>query len=649
MRTPIARAALLALSGLPSFVFAQSTPANQGAVSAPVSASVPAAAQAASGAVTASRAADTRNAQLDPIVVTATRAPVKLADAIPQTTVFTREDIEHSSAVDLAGLLALAPGAQVSGTGPTGSTASLFLRGASSSESLVLIDGVRVDSVSLGSMQLGQMMLNQIDRVEIVNGNVSSLYGSGAIGGVVQIFTRDGGDHPPRFWFSTSYGSYHTQEQSAGVSGRLDADGDTTFSVSLARYKSDGFPAQNVALEPNINPAPNGYLNEDVAATIKHKFNDKWEAGATFFQTNGRDSYDNAFGLPTDQNLMYSKVQTASVYVLGHPTAWWTTRFTASSGNDRQQSWLNGAYTNRFNTDNRQYTWQNDFALGAHQKLQAGYEHLDQSLDSDAFSAPERHVDSAWLGYDGRWGRNQFQANVRHDQYSDFGGANSYYLGYGFDLTPHVKFTASYSDAFRAPSFDDLYYPDAGNPSIRPERAHTVEAAVQYASDTLGVARLTAFQTYYTDLIQYVPDLSDYFYTAQNVGRAKVQGLEASWRGRIGKTEMRASATLQNPVDMVADQDLYLRARRFASFSANRSFDGVRVGAEWLVSGARLDSTGNTLGGYGIVNLTARYNITKSWYVGARVNNLFDKNYALAYGYNTPRLSGFLTVGWQQQ
>lgn len=109
---------------------------------------------------------------------------------------------------------------------------------------------------------------------------------------------------------------------------------------------------------------------------------------------------------------------------------------------------------------------------------------------------------------------------------------------------------------------------------------------------------------------------------------------------------MRASATLQNPVDMVADQDLYLRARRFASFSANRSFDGVRVGAEWLVSGARLDSTGNTLGGYGIVNLTARYNITKSWYVGARVNNLFDKNYALAYGYNTPRLSGFLTVGW---
>lgn len=625
MPTPITRTALGALCGLP-LVVSQA---------------------AAADAASAGQHADA--ASLMPIAVTAQRAPQVLADTIPQTTVFDAQDIAAHPGADLPTLLAFAPGAQIVRNGGPGAAATLFLRGAQSTQSLVLIDGVRIDSVSLGAAQLSQLPLDQIERVEVANGNLSSLYGSGAIGGIVQVFTKQGGNHPPRFNFSVGYGSYGTQTQQAGVSGRLDSEGKTTFSLSLSREKDNGFSALDPAKKPNANPNANGYLNESITASLRHRFGDNWDAGVSYFQSNGNNSFDDAWGAPTDLNNLYSKVQQARVFANGKLFDWWTTHVSVTAGNDRSQTQQNGVYTDHFNTDNRQYTWQNDFRIAPDQAIQAGYERLDQQFVSNVYSAPQRHVNSGWLGYTGRIGRSQFQANLRRDQYSDFGGANSYYFGYGLDITGRWKVTASYSDAFRAPTFNDLYYPDAGNPSILPERSHSVEAAVQYASDAIGVVRVTAFQTRYTNLIDYRPDASGFFYVAQNVGRAKVQGLEGSWQGHVGATDVRVAATLQNPVDETQNQDLNRRARRFASFVASRAFGGWRVGGEWLVSGARNDSGGGRLGGYGVVNLSARYNITKAWFVSARIDNLLDKDYELAYAYNTPRRGAYVTLGWQQQ
>ncbi|MCC8391732.1 TonB-dependent receptor [Paraburkholderia sp. MMS20-SJTR3] len=675
MLSAIARAALLAFASLPLVAHAQGAQSSTSTTGA----NVAAAATVESGA-TVDKSADKRANKranssapnpdaantadvsataigatvataspivLAPVVVTAARGPQALADTIQQTTLFDQQDIADTTATDLPGLLQFAPGAQITRTGGPGSTTSLYLRGASSTQSLLLIDGVRVDSVSLGAAQLAQLPLDQIDRVEVVNGNVSALYGSGAIGGVVQVFTKDGGAHPPRFNFSVGYGSYHTQTQTAGVNGALDQDGRTTFSLALARSKTDGFSALNPNEAPAANPNANGYLNESISASLRHKFNDRWDAGVGYLQSNGNNSYDNAYGVPTDLNNLYSKVRQVSVFANGKLTDWWTTHFTIAEGADRSVSNTNGIYNGRFDTDNRQYTWQNDFALAANQKLQLGYEHLDQSLESDTFAAPDRHVDSVFAGYTARFGRSRIQANVRRDQYSDFGGANSYYLGYGFDITSHWKATASYSDAFRAPSFDDLYYPYSGNPSIQPERSHSVEAGLQYASDTLGVMRVTAFQTRYANLINYVQTIPG-IYLAENVGHAKVQGLEGSWSGHVGKTDVRAALTLQNPVDLDNDVDLVRRARRFASFVVNRSIGTWRVGGEWIVSGPRVDSSGN-LGGYGIVNLSARYNITKAWYVSAHIDNLLNKDYETVYSYNSPRRGAYVTLGWQQQ
>jgi vitamin B12 transporter len=621
MVSPIARAVLLLFGGLPVVAIAQTS-----TVAADLS---------------------TEAVQLAPVVVTATRVPQKLADSIAQTTLFDRQDIADTNAADVAGLLALAPGAQITRNGGPGAPAGLLLRGASSSQSLVLIDGVRVESAGLGAAQLSQLMLDQIDRVEVVNGNVSALYGSNAVGGVVQIFTKDGGNHPPRFNFETELGSYHTQRQQAGANGALDQDGRTTFNVTVSREKTDGFSSIDPATSPNVNPDANGYLNESVAATLRHQFTDRWDAGVRFMQSNGINSFDSNYGLPTDQNESHDRVRSASVFANGKITSNWTTHFIVAQGQDRADTELNDVYNSKFNSENRQYTWQNDIALTPGHKLLFAYEHLDQTLDSDQVAAPGRHVNSGFAGYVGTLGASQFQANVRRDQYSDFGGANSYYLGYGYYFDAHWKATLSYSDAFRAPSFDDLYYPFSGNPSIQPERSHSVEAALQYASSAVGILRLTAFQTRYTNLIDYVSDGNGLF-IAQNVGRAKVQGIEGSWAGQVGRTDVRASFTFQNPLDETNQQDLTRRARRFAALAVNRSIGGWRVGGEWITSGAREDFD-STLGGYGVVNLSARVDITKSWYIGARIDNLFNKDYQLAYSYNTPRRGAYVTLGWQQQ
>jgi len=588
--------------------------------------------------------ADTAAQTLAPVVVTATRTAQPLADSLPQTSLFDEQDIADTSARDVLGLIALAPGVQVTRNGGPGANSGVYIRGAASSQSLVLIDGVRVESVSLGAAQLSQMMLDETGRVEVVNGNVSALYGSNAIGGVVQIFTKEGDAHPPRFHFEAEYGSYHTQRQSAGVDGALDAEGRTTFSLNVSREKTDGFSSIDPALAPGANPNANGYLNESVAATLRHKFTDKWDAGVRFLQSNGVDSFDDAYGTPADINKTHDRVRSASVFANGRLTDGWTTHFTIAQGQDRANIEQNGVYTSRFNSENHQYLWQNDFRLTDAHKLLFGYEHLDQSLDSDQLSAPDRHVNSVFAGYVGRFGPSEVQANVRHDQYSDFGGANSYYLGYAYKFDAHWRASASYAASFRAPSFDDLYYPFSGNASIQPERSHSVEAALQYASDAVGVLRVTAFQTRYSNLIDYVSDGSG-FYIAQNVGRAKVQGVEGSWAGHVGATDIRAGVTFQNPVDETNHEELTRRARRFASLSAHRSIGRWRVGGEWIVSGARSDYD-STLAGYGVVNLSARYDITKSWYMSARIDNLFDRDYELAYSYNMPRRGAYITLGW---
>ncbi|KJK04341.1 TonB-dependent receptor [Burkholderiaceae bacterium 26] len=589
--------------------------------------------------------ASTPVGELNPTVVTASRSEQPLSDALPHTTVISRADIERSQAPDAVTLLRREAGIEITQNGGPGTSASLFMRGASSSQTLVLIDGVRVSSATLGATQIDQLMADQIDHIEVVRGNVSALYGSDAIGGVVQIFTRSGKGHAPLANAEIEYGARNTKRAQAGINGSLGERGDTSFAVSVSEFKTDGFSAINPLQAKNANPNDNPYTNKSVSAQLSHRFSADWQAGLTYFQTWGDVSYDSGFGSPTDINIAHNQVRSMSAYVDGKVTQDWKTRVTLSQGDDKNLNFLNGAQNGRFNTRNQQASWQNDWVFMPDQLLKVGLEHSQTTIDSDAYDAPTRRVDSGYIGYEGKFGPHQLQLNVRRDRYSDFGGANSYYAGYGFAFNPQWKAVASVSNAFRAPSFNELYYPFFGSPNLQPEKARSVEGGVEYSS-TIGLVRVTAFETDYSNLITAICD-ADFNCSAANVNRARVNGLETSYRGAIYGVDLRASFTMQNPQDLSANQLLSRRARHFGSVSAYKTFGPFSAGVEWNAAGDRQDST-KTLGGYGLLNLVGRYQITPDWALSARVENVTNKNYQLVYPYNTPSRGVFFTLSWQQ-
>ena len=589
--------------------------------------------------------ASTPVGELNPTVVTASRSEQPLSDALPHTTVISRADIERSQAPDAVTLLRREAGIEIAQNGGPGTSASIFMRGASSSQTLVLIDGVRVSSATLGATQIDQLMADQIDHIEVVRGNVSALYGSDAIGGVVQIFTRSGKGHAPLANAQIEYGARNTKRAQAGISGSLGERGDTSFTVSVSEFKTDGFSAINPQQAKNANPNDNPYTNKSVSAQLSHRFSADWQAGLTYFQTWGDVSYDSGFGSPTDINIAHNQVRSMSAYVDGKVTQDWKTRVTLSQGDDKNLNFLNGAQNGRFNTRNQQASWQNDWVFMPDQLLKVGLEHSQITIDSDAYDAPTRNVDSGYIGYEGKFGPHQLQLNLRRDRYSDFGGANSYYAGYGFSFNPQWKAVASVSNAFRAPSFNELYYPFFGSPNLQPEKARSVEGGMEYSS-AIGLVRVTAFETDYSNLITAVCDAS-FNCAAANVNRARVNGLETSYRGSIYGVDLRASFTMQNPQDLSANQLLSRRARHFGSVSAYKTFGPFSAGVEWNAAGDRQDST-KTLGGYGLLNLVGRYQITRDWAVSARVENVTNKNYQLIYPYNTASRGVFFTLSWQQ-
>jgi vitamin B12 transporter len=589
--------------------------------------------------------ASTPVGELNPTVVTASRSEQPLSDALPHTTVISRADIERSQAPDAVTLLRREAGIEIAQNGGPGTSSSLFMRGASSSQTLVLIDGVRVSSATLGTTQIDQLMADQIDHIEVVRGNVSALYGSDAIGGVVQIFTRSGKGHAPLANAEIEYGARNTKRAQAGISGSLGERGDTSFAVSVSEFKTNGFSAINPQQAKNANPNDNPYTNKSVSAQLSHRFSADWQAGLTYFQTWGDVSYDSGFGSPTDINIAHNQVRSMSAYVDGKVTQDWKTRVTLSQGDDKNLNFLNGALNGRFNTRNQQASWQNDWVFMPDQLLKVGLEHSQITIDSDAYDAPTRRVDSGYIGYEGKFGPHQLQLNLRRDRYSDFGGANSYYAGYGFAFNPQWKAVASMSNAFRAPSFNELYYPFFGSPNLQPEKARSVEGGVEYSS-TIGLVRVTAFETDYSNLITAVCDAS-FNCAAANVNRARVNGVETSYRGSIYGVDLRASFTMQNPQDLSANQLLSRRARHFGSVSAYKTFGPFSAGVEWNAAGDRQDST-KTLGGYALLNLVGRYQITPDWALSARVENVTNKNYQLIYPYNTASRGVFFTLSWQQ-
>jgi vitamin B12 transporter len=608
------------------------------------------------GAIAFPVAASADTSGMEEIVVTAARMPQALDKSIADTTVLNEQDIKKSGAPDVVTLLRSVPGLEITQNGGMGSSSGIYMRGTSPSQVLVLLDGVRIDSATMGTTAIEHIMLDNIERIEVVRGNVSSLYGSEAIGGVIQLFTRQG-HGVPAFNVSAGVGNQGTQRMSAGFSGAVN---DTSFSVNAGRVKTDGVSAINPQLLTGSNPNKNGYDNSTLDAQIKHAINADHALTASVFSTRGNSSYDIS-GLPTAINNIIENIDKLSLVSDDQISSMWHSQVRLSQGVDDSQTF--GVYPGRFQTRSNQLAWQNNFKLADNQHLSLSVENLKQAVTSNTiFSQTGRNVNSVLGGYVGEYGAQQVQLNLRQDRYSDFGAANTGLLGYGLSFADSWRATASISNAFKAPTFDDMYWPFkdygfgytyAGNPNLKPERSVNKEAGLHYAANGQRVDAVY-FDNRIGDLIMGngLPAL-----TYINISQAKINGQELNYAGDFGNTHLRASATFQNPRDGMTGQVLARRAKEFGNFGVNQDFGVLNLGAEVRYSGARQDvyyntntftSTAATLPGYQLLNLTARYQIDKNLNLSARVGNLFNRSYSEVYGYNTPGRTLFVGLSYQQ-
>ena len=572
------------------------------------------------------------------MVVTASRLPQARSQTLQPVNIITAEDIAKTGQQTMVEVLQTLGGVEVTSNGGFGQVSGVFMRGANSNHTLVLVDGMRVGSATTGTTALENIPLSQIERIEIVPGQLSSLYGSDAIGGVIQIFTKSGKDAPATY-ATAGVGTYNTRSVSGGINRTLN---NTDFSLNLGYFETDGFDATKSTIPfGQHNPDRDGYRNASISAKIAHHLDAGNELGLTVFQSEGNTHFDNG---PTTDDVNHQTLSSYSLYSRNQINSAW--RSLVRIGESTDDLTVTGAFPGFFRTRQPQFTWQNNLKLGPGTAI-AGVEYLAQQVASDtAYTQTYRNIKSAFAGYVGSYDRHDWQANVRQDDNSQFGTHTTGLLGYAYHLTSGLRLRLGAGTAFKAPTFNDLYFPGFSNPNLRPERSRSKEAGLNYQS---GSHRFSA--TYFENRIYDLIVFDTTTFTPQNLSRARIKGTELGYQGSLGGLQASAHLTFQDPVDEATGKLLQRRARQFGSLAISNASGPWKLGAELVASGARFDSIdespGTKMHGYGLVNLTASYVLSRDWMMRARWNNVFNREYELAQNFNTPGSNVFVALQYQ--
>ena len=579
---------------------------------------------------------------VDPVFVTATRSPQPIAELLADVTVIGADEIARSGAQSLAELLQRQPGVEIAQNGGAGSASGVFLRGTNRGQTLVLIDGLRVSSSSIGATTLEAIPLSEIDRIEILRGPASSLYGSDAIGGVIQVFTRRGGSAFSAN-ASAGYGTYSTTSVAGGVSGAV---GPLRFAVQANGKRSDGF---NAIVNPgyySYNGDADGYKNDGYSASATLT----WAPGQDLIAQGLHSRMNSQFdGGPDADDRTITTLDAWSVRSVNKVNDVWTSRLAAGQGSDDSLS-KTGFGDFPFKTTQTQYSWLNDLTLPLG-LLTLGADRREERIDTDAgFAVTGRHTN----GYFGIWqftkNGNALQANLRYDDISQYGGKTTGAIAYGYRFSPAWRVTAGYGTAFKAPSFNDLYYPVFSNANLVPETSTNIEGGIYWngrLADAAVEARAIAYHNRVKRLIVYQCDAA-FNCAPQNVDRATLEGvtlgLDATWRD----TTLKASLDLQSPEDDRTGHLLPRRARAHGALAVLQQWGAWQVGAEFVASTYRYDDAENTrrMGGYGLLNLTAQWTVAKGIALFVRADNVFDKNYELAADYSMGGAQVFGGIRW---
>ena len=603
--------------------------------------------------------------KLSDTLITANRTVEQRSASSAASTVFTRADIERLRPASVPHLLTQVPGVQVANYGGRGAAIGLYIRGTSTSQTLVLIDGVRAGSATAGGAALQYLSVDQIERIEVLRGSRSAIHGADAMGGVIQIFTRRGEGEGLRPYMRLAAGTDSTVERTLGLSG---GNGRTRFSLSAGLDETAGIDRTRFSYASDADH--DAYRNRSLAMSLSHQFNDALEAGFAAVDQRGSNEIDNPFGrwdpatfqsLPAAPYDEYS-VSTTTLWLDGRINDSWRSRVELGHSEDKQENFdklfpdstVNNTYRDSVN-------WLNTLQLGGGHSLRLGLDYLDDKVrSSNAFAVGSRDNKAAFIQHSFQGERFGTELGMRHDDNEQFGNENTFNGALSYHLNADNQLILSYSEGFRVPTFADLYWPwDAGyqgNPDLKPEKSRSYE--LQWRSQFGPATELEAslYRTDFRDLIVFVSDPVTWESTMENVDRARVNGFEATlkqelwgWRGELG-------VSVIDPRSRETGHTMPNRARRTAVLNLDRAFGDLSIGATFTAVSSSYANAANTseLPGYGILDLRANWQASEELAFDLKLANLLDKDYSRLvyshngqeYGYREMPFTAMLGVTW---
>lgn len=623
-------AAALCTIFLPAFVDAQTTaPAPDGAAQAVASAPA--------------------------VLVTATRQVQAASDVLADHVIISADDIAKSGASTIVDLLQQQRGIEVARNGGSGTLASVFIRGGANVQNVVLVDGVRIGSSTTGGVNWSTIPLSQIDHIEIVYGPLSSLYGADALGGVVQVFTKKGGQTLSG-QVGVGVGSFGLRKVDVGLAGPLSET--LRFSLRAGHEKANGFNATKPD-NFSFNPDKDGHQQDNLSADLVWQASRGVELGANVLYNRLKSQFD-AGSFFDDHGRQ--RLQTEAVYGKFQLTDQWSSRLQVAQSLDKGFS--DGFYgssiddpfafhdVSRFKTKQDIVSWQNDVRLGT-DSLQVFAESREEKVTTSTEGLDGKRItNSLAASYVLKQDAHLLSASARYDHSTQYGGKTTGSVAYGYRLSSSLRVNASVGSSFRAPTFNELYFPGFGIASNQPERGRNVEAGIYFDDGALQWSAV-AFHNKVKDLIvstDVCPIEQDThpFGCAYNVNQATLQGVTLGAAYQWQHWKLRASLDLQNPVDDTTDKRLVRRARQHGSVALEYGLAQYHVGVETVFSGKRFDDAANLsqLGGYGLVNWYAQIGITPSLSFTARWNNVFNRDYELARTYATAKSNVFAGLNY---
>jgi vitamin B12 transporter len=584
------------------------------------------------------------------IVTTATRVAQPLSEVIGSVSVITREDIQRRMVHSVQDLLRGEAGISVINHGGLGKLSNVFMRGADAEQVLVLIDGVRVGSATSGTTAFELLPVDQIERIEIVRGPRSSLYGSDAVGGVIQIFTRRGAGPA----FGLSAGSHETYETNASFGATTE---NTWFSVSGGRIQTEGYNSCDGAPFPpgggcfTREPDRDGYDNTSGSARAGYRWDERGEIEASALYARGNTEFDGSFSNETDfvERVLSLRGNFA-------PSDALNLSFAVGESRDEQQSLYDdprvsgGARpTTVFDTVRRHASLQADLSFAAAQLLTVGADYVDDEVASTtAFDETSRDNIGIFGQYQWQLGAHHLLASARHDDNEQFGSYRTGSLGWKWALSPTLSVTAAWNTAFGAPTFNDLYYPGFSNPDLDPERSRSYELGLAGSAAALSWS-LTAFESRVRDLIVFDSSIS----APNNVDEARIRGIEAQADATLGEWRLGLGYTGLDPRNRSPganfDNLLPRRVRHSGHIEIARGFGPIDARARVTAEGSRYDNVANTrrLGSYAVLDLVVDYAVNEEWSLQGKVGNALDRDYRTVPLYNQDGRTYFVSLRYQ--